>query len=854
MIPVKLHLRGFLSYREPVEIDFSPFELACISGQNGAGKSSLLDAITWALFGEARRRDDAVIHSALDTAEVSLEFDYEGNRYRVRRSKTRAKSAVLEFNLLDADGNWKVLTEHTVSETEKRIERTLRMDFETFTNASFFLQGKADQFAQQRPGDRKRILSNILGLEIWETYREGAASRRRISEGELAQVEGQLKEIENELAEEPARRERLDRLVKELQRLGASRRSMEQNYETQVKRAAELEHEKSRLIDFETQLQNGRKRHDQRAQQLAERQHEQASYQSDIEHEAEIELEYKRWQTVRQQLTRLDELAAQFYTLQQQRALFESEIQKSHTLLTAERANLLARKEEIQAAVSRQLELGREVKAEQALLAALEDQLRKRESQKEEMVACREENASLEQENKILSGEREELADRIQRLREAEEETCPLCEKQLDFEERSALVAKLEGQQRECVGRMHQNQDRLKELRIALENITKEINKAATLESQQRQVQKNIADIEARLQMIQTAEQDWQQNDAPRLVELEQILTSEQFAVEARQHLCELDAQLQSLGYDSAVHENLRQQERELSASEARKSSLDKAKSALGPLTREIDNLKLELAEDEREINALDIRVIKCQADYEQKAADLPDLKSLEKDLKNIKTEENQKRMEVGAAQQKVNVLADQKVRYKELTAERSEIHQHISRLRTLERAFGKDGVPALLIEQALPEIESEANTLLDRLSGGTMSVRFATQREYKDRSREDKKETLDIMISDNSNYREYEMFSGGEAFRVNFAIRLALSRVLARRSGARLQTLVIDEGFGSQDADGRQRLIESINLVRKDFAKILVITHLEELKDAFPARIEVEKTAGGSFVRVALA
>jgi len=72
MIPVKLHLRGFLSYREPVEIDFSPFELACISGQNGAGKSSLLDAITWALFGEARRRDDAVIHSALDTAEVSL--------------------------------------------------------------------------------------------------------------------------------------------------------------------------------------------------------------------------------------------------------------------------------------------------------------------------------------------------------------------------------------------------------------------------------------------------------------------------------------------------------------------------------------------------------------------------------------------------------------------------------------------------------------------------------------------------------------------------------------------------------------------------------------------------------------
>jgi exonuclease SbcC len=65
------------------------------------------------------------------------------------------------------------------------------------------------------------------------------------------------------------------------------------------------------------------------------------------------------------------------------------------------------------------------------------------------------------------------------------------------------------------------------------------------------------------------------------------------------------------------------------------------------------------------------------------------------------------------------------------------------------------------------------------------------------------------------------------------------------------LQTLVVDEGFGSQDAQGRQRLVEAINLVQDDFEKILVITHLEELKDVFPTRIEVEKTAQGSQVQV---
>jgi exonuclease SbcC len=99
---------------------------------------------------------------------------------------------------------------------------------------------------------------------------------------------------------------------------------------------------------------------------------------------------------------------------------------------------------------------------------------------------------------------------------------------------------------------------------------------------------------------------------------------------------------------------------------------------------------------------------------------------------------------------------------------------------------------------------------------------------------------------------RAYENYSGGEQFRVNFAIRIALSKLLARRAGAQLQTLVVDEGFGTQDALGRERLVAAINAVQDDFELILVITHIEELKDAFPARIEVVKTPDGSQVWVA--
>ncbi len=190
MIPLHLKLSGFLSYRDTVELDFTGFDLACISGSNGAGKSSLLDAMTWALFGQARKRDEAVINLQSKTAEVAFTFAYETNVYRVIRSLARGKTTTLEFQIqLPAASiqppEWRPLTERTLRDTQARIEQILRLDYDTFVNVSFFLQGRADQFAQQPPTRRKEILGNILGLEAWEIYRERAAIHRKGIEREL---------------------------------------------------------------------------------------------------------------------------------------------------------------------------------------------------------------------------------------------------------------------------------------------------------------------------------------------------------------------------------------------------------------------------------------------------------------------------------------------------------------------------------------------------------------------------------------------------------------------------------------------------------------------------------------------
>ncbi len=165
-----------------------------------------------------------------------------------------------------------------------------------------------------------------------------------------------------------------------------------------------------------------------------------------------------------------------------------------------------------------------------------------------------------------------------------------------------------------------------------------------------------------------------------------------------------------------------------------------------------------------------------------------------------------------------------------------------------LAEAFGKRGIQALLIEQALPEIETEANRLLARMTDNRMHVKIETQRPTKKGA---VVETLDINISDELGTRPYEMFSGGEAFRINFAIRIALSKLLAHRAGAPLPTLIVDEGFGTQDATGLEKLKEAITSIQDDFDKILVVTHIEDFRDAFPTRIDVIKTAQGSTIEV---
>jgi len=332
------------------------------------------------------------------------------------------------------------------------------------------------------------------------------------------------------------------------------------------------------------------------------------------------------------------------------------------------------------------------------------------------------------------------------------------------------------------------------------------------------------------------------------LAEIEEHLAKKDFAPAEQEALKQLEGELAELGYDSQQHEQVRRRLTEWEQYEGLKRRLEEAdrlisreKEAASRAEEAAGELRHSLEADKQK-----------QQELSQQLASLPqladNLAQAETEHRALVAQQEQARETIGNVKGKLQHCSELEVRRKEKEKLLAQAAKEEKIYRDLAQAFGKKGIQALLIERALPEIEVEANELLGRMTDNRMHAEIETQRQTK---KGDVVETLDINISDELGTRNYEMFSGGEAFRINFAIRIALSKLLARRAGAPLPTLIIDEGFGTQDSVGIEKLKEAINSIQDDFDKILVITHIEELRDAFPTRINVVKTPQGSTLEV---
>lgn len=997
MIPLKLELTNFLSYRETAALDFNGIHLATISGANGAGKSSILDGITWALFGAARAKsDDDVVNRLADrdskAAEVRFDFELEDQVYRIIRQKKARRAMTLEFQVATdyAADKWRSLTMAKRRETDDAISTLLRMNYDTFSNASFLLQGKADEFTTKSAGGRKEVLADLLGVSVWDRYKNAVTEKRKLADNEQTLIDGQISEIELELTEEVSRRATFEaaetehKLIKQQLVDGESRLTEARRSADLVKQQQQtVDQAKSSLTQMTGRLREWQSRHEKQTTERAE-------FGQILADEVKIRADYESWEKLQKELETHQAKANEYNQLDKQMEPHKLAIARERSRLTQEKEGLEKRQHQIQELDGRKAELETNQKTQEAKLAEAEkglarlveqetahqaarDDLQKLEAdlrllqqeqeqltaiaadsrkQQEQLTAgeraiaqksaefekvtaqleslttdqtdlatMREDEVRCRTENETLKPQMAKLKERMDQLKDEKGGPCPHCGQLLTEEHIESTLADMQAEGKASGDQFRANKDKLAKLKLdipviemrvknrprleqqastfqreiagtqsTVEGLKKglaewEANGAARLavvekeivafmpkfEAQQKVVEaaaetlkekpsldrragfakEELARIETGLAQIQRDQTHWVENGAPKLAEIVMSLENDTFLADDRSALETLQKEAAAVGYDFDAHQSVMAQRDKLAEAAERFHQLETAVGRVESLDTALADLTSQISEQEKLIEGQTESLENSRTMLSQlQESGGNNLALIEQEVARLRESEITANRKMTQAQTMLDVLSQQKVRLEAKRTERETVTQKIARYKVLETATGRNGIQALLIERALPEIEQTANDLLEKLTSGRMRVEFDTQRELKSKKGQTA-ETLDIRISDEVGVRPYENYSGGEQFRVNFAIRIALSQVLSRRAGAKLQTLVVDEGFGSQDPEGRQKLIEAINAIQDDFAKILIITHVEDLRDAFPNRIEVEKSRAGSMIVV---
>ncbi len=192
MRPIRLEIRGFTAFREPQVVDFEGLDLFAITGPTGSGKSSILDALTFVLYGRAERVGDGVrqlVSQGAPRAAVVLEFEADGGRFRVARSVTAdAKTKILvERSDSTTESGWRQAGDGAdrVREADATLEKLVGLDYAGFTRAVLLPQGRFAEFLAGDAKTRRKILADLLDLGLFERIAAKSGELARALGGEV---------------------------------------------------------------------------------------------------------------------------------------------------------------------------------------------------------------------------------------------------------------------------------------------------------------------------------------------------------------------------------------------------------------------------------------------------------------------------------------------------------------------------------------------------------------------------------------------------------------------------------------------------------------------------------------------
>jgi len=851
MKPLRIAIKNFGAI-PAADIDLTGVTCAAIAGPNGAGKSTAFTiAPMFALFGttKAGTSADDMVKTGTSEAAVTFDFDHQGSVWRVIRTRSTKGKGKSTLELQRQSGElWASESGASIAETQKKIVDLLGLDEETFSSSSMILQGRANEFTSRPAGQRKAILAQVLQLDQYESLQDAARAKVSATNISLERDKAMLTAIDIRLADRSAMQ---DELVS-ANMLLADTVELEKKAEAGIAFGREelaklvLRQEQAEgLLKQSATLQTdlGQKEKARTVQQ--DRLDKANAYLQDEQGILTAAADYDR---IRDQVTALQakddqrkSLARDGEQITIDLERIESQLKKVHLDISIYDQQL-AKRPELELAARSHADNAQKLTAQeekklnhdlaQLQLADANKSIANKKSfieletkTRQDEIARYENRAAMLSDAKCIDIERAEC----RFLADAKEARAKIPELQKTF---AAWKLEKDAELAEHVAAQAATEKMLAELAYDPEEHSKVKLQFDTSYAAQQKLLATAGD-EQLLATVTAQRTDLETRQAA-LTERRHQLREEYKRL--RDELAELPALSERL---AKLERFVKQREMLPAIREQQKS----AQELIASLDAEIESLKNRIAELNQQY--LDTAPEGGLMFQWQEA-----LAERQLELDNIRQDIIAVNIRIGSLQAKLEAMDKDAAEREEIVSRMAPLAKELARWQTLVKAFGRDGIPALIIENAVPELERIANDILGQMSGGRHNLRFETQRELKSKS--GMTETLDIIVGDWAGERIYETFSGGEQLRIDFAIRFALAELLARRAGSRIDFLCIDEGFGSQSDEFLPLVLDAVKAVSSRFGMVLVISHVKQVQEAFEQTIQFRPDGESVEVKVA--
>jgi DNA repair protein SbcC/Rad50 len=818
-----LKLRNFRAWGE-CELDFARLPHVVVTGPNGAGKSSIIDGILWTIYGTTRSGGaDSVVRLGEAEASGEVVFEAAGEVYTVVRQRSTLGRGKSRLDLYRGAAPASVsLSSKSIRETQQTIEDAVGVPVDVLTAASVLTQGDADRFTRAKPEERRDLLRQLLRLDVWRTRRDAARVKARDAEqaGQAARQRAQDIAPEGEAAQA---RERAAELLAGQERAKASSDAARDAARDAVEAldAVKAAAEKRDAAAHEVNVRAGALSRAADERDAAER----LAVEADETAAAAAALPDLRETAdrMRAEADRAADTAGKRTVARHALDAAMADWRTEHAKVkTGRRRTLHVAQRALKRAQVAERVLPDRRAAAAATAAALDDLGRLElaaEAARSALEGARRDYARTVKVAKLL---RDVPCGRATAWREGPgAEPC-------DLQNECVLLADA----REAAGSLEARRR---------DGATAAAAATATAAAVEARSRAELTRANARAIGRATRARDLAggaisghaQVDAARatLAGLKEI---EARGAKAR---AELEA-LPDLE-PAAAREQAERAWRAFTAAQtlaAKAAQAAQARDALPEFGRRVATCGDALTKAREALEG----AVQAAAGVAAAAQAVEDTRR-EARVTAAATDGLHRQWMQAAAAQIAAEKAEQAAQAARETADKAAVDA--ARWRRVEAAC--QVAPVLVIERAIPRLEQVTNELLAEIAPRGMAVRIDTTRTT---NAGDERETLEVVVTDDAGERPLDDYSGGERFRVDVSLRIALARLLAEREGVPVEWLVIDEGgFGALDDEGLDALTGALGALVRQYPAMLLITHIESVAEALPGRLVVERGPDGA-------